>query len=94
MNDELEKLTRLLAEARAARAACTVDAPESVWQVKDQAEAAWDSATNYADPDAAVNALAEMLAKVKRLEAELEAARVHAWLNDELQEKATSDEPN
>jgi hypothetical protein len=67
--EELEKLARLLAEAKAARAACTVDAPESVWQVKDHAEAAWDAATNYADPDAAINALPELVAMAKELDA-------------------------
>ena len=46
---------------------------------------------------AAVNALPELVAlrrENERLRAELEAARVHAWLNDEPQEKASPDEPN
>jgi len=43
---------------------------------------------------AAVNALPALIARVEEMEAELEAARVHAWLDDELQEKAPSDERN
>ena len=46
---------------------------------------------------AAVNALPELVAlrkEVGRLRAELEAARVLAWLNDERKEKAPSDERN
>jgi len=43
---------------------------------------------------AAVNALPKLIARVEEMEAELEAARVHAWLDDELQEKAPSDERN
>jgi inosine/xanthosine triphosphate pyrophosphatase family protein len=46
---------------------------------------------------AAINALPgliERAQRAERLEAELEAARVHAWLNDELQEKAPSDDRN
>ena len=60
--EKLEMLARLLAEVKAARAACTVDAPESVWQVKDQAEVAWNNEVNYADPYAAINALPELVA--------------------------------
>jgi len=110
MTPELEELKRLLAEATpgpweksGVRTKCIIEDAISIGADglsyiylpigkthNEQAGALADAALIVA----AVNALPGLIARVEEMEAELEAARVHAWLDDELQEKAPSDERN